>query len=145
VITVTTTLATGKDLSLTLQGRLFMVAAVAECLAGLALIVVPGAAAAVLLGAEPDSVGLMIGRVGGFALLSLGIACWGARSDAGGSARTGTLTAITFYNFGAGLLLAAFAATGNARGMPVWVAAVLHLSLALGFVASLRNRSSKSD
>lgn len=120
-----------------IQGRLLMVSAAVECLAGLALILVPGAAAALLLGAEPDNVGLMIGRLGGFGLLSLGIACWGARKDAGGAARTGTLRAITFYNFGAGILLAVLAATGKAGGMVVWGAAVLHLGLALGFAASM--------
>ena len=123
---------------MTIQGRLLMVAAMVESLAGLALILVPGAAAALLLGAEPDSVGLMIGRVGGFGLLSLGIACWGARTDKGGAARTGTLAAITLYNFGAGILLAVFAATGKAQGIAVWGAAVLHLLLALGFAFSLR-------
>jgi hypothetical protein len=121
-------------------GRLLLIAAVVECLAGLALALAPGATAAALLGKEPDSVGLMIGRVTGVALLSLGIACLGARTDAGGDARSSTLWAITFYNFGAGILLLMFAATGKAGGLVIWGAALLHLGLTLGFAASLRHR-----
>ena len=122
-----------------MQRRLLIIAAAAECLAGLALILTPGIVIALLLGAETDRVGLMIGRVGGFGLLSLGIACWGARTDAGGAAQTGTLRAITLYNAGAGLLLVVFAATGKAAGPVVWIAGILHLGLALGFAASQRH------
>lgn len=117
--------------------QLLTVAALLEWLAGLALIFAPGAAVALLLGAVTDSGGLMIGRLAGVALLSLGFACWGARSDLGGAARSGTLKAITCYNAGAGLLLVLFAATGGAGGMMVWSAAVLHLGLAAGLAASL--------
>jgi hypothetical protein len=129
---------------MTMQRQLLTIAAVIEWLAGLGLILAPGAAAALLLGAEPDSVGLMIGRVAGVALLALGIACWGARTDAGGAARSGTLIAITLYNAGAGLLLVVFAATGKAGGVMVWIAGVLHLGLAAGFAASLRHRGETS-
>jgi hypothetical protein len=115
---------------------LLMLAAVLEVLAGLAFIFAPGPTARVLVGAEPDGVALMIGRVAGVALLSLGIACWGASTDAGGAARTGTLNAITLYNAGAGLLLVAFAATGEAGGLVVWIGGILHLGLATAFVVA---------
>lgn len=120
-----------------MQRRLLTIAAAIECLAGLALILTPGIVTSLLLGAAADSVGLMIGRVGGVGLLSLGIACWGARTDTGGAAQTGTLRAITLYNAGAGLLLVVFAATGKAVGLVVWSAGILHLGLASGFAASL--------
>jgi len=122
---------------MTLRGRLLTVAGVLECLVGLALVLSPRITTALLLGAEPDSVGVMIGRVAGAALLSLGIACWGARADAGGAARIGTLRAITLYNAGAGLLLVVFAATGKAGGPVVWIAGVFHLGFAAAFAASL--------
>ncbi len=109
-----------------MQGRLLTISGVLECLTGLAFLLSPGGTIAFLLGAEPGSVGLMIGRVAGVALLSLGIACWGARADAGGAARMGTLRAITLYNAGAGLLLVLFAATGKAGGPVVWAVGVLH-------------------
>ncbi len=118
--------------------QLLTIAAVVEGLAGLALVLAPAATLALLLGAVPDSVGLMIGRIAGVALLALGVSCWGARTDAGGPARAGTLAAITTYNAGAGLLLLLFAATGNAHGLVVWGAGLLHLALAAGFAVSLR-------
>ena len=123
---------------MTMQGRLLTVAGVVECLAGLAFFLSPGVTTALLLGAEPDSVGVMIGRVAGVALLSLGVACWGARADAGGAARMGTLRALTLYNAGAGLLLVIFAAMGKAGGPVVWTVGVLHLGFAAAFAASFR-------
>src|SRR6267142_6124515 len=110
-----------------MQGRLLTVAGVPECLTGLAFLLSPCITIAFLRRAEPGSVGLMIGRVAGVVLLSLGIACWGARTDAGGAARMGTLRAITLYNARAGLLLVLFAATGKAGGPVVWAVGVLHL------------------
>ena len=98
-----------------MQGRLLAVAGVRECLVGLAFLLSPGITTALLLGAQSDSVGLMIGRVAGVALLSLGIACLGARADAGGAARMGTLRAITLYNAGAGLLRSAPAECWRSR------------------------------
>jgi hypothetical protein len=121
-----------------MQRQLLTIATVVECLAGLAFLLAPGATVALLLGVQPDRVGLMVARVAAVALVALGIACWGARMDPGGEARTGTLRAITFYNAGAGLLLVVFGATGMASGSLVWGAALLHLGLAAGFAASLR-------
>ena len=119
------------------QRQLLTIATLAECLAGLALMVTPDAGVTLLLGAEPGAEGSMVGRIAGVALLALGIACWGARADSAGAAQTGTLRAITIYNAGAGLLLIAFVATGKASGVAVWIAGMLHLALAAGFAASL--------
>jgi hypothetical protein len=119
------------------QRQLLTIATLAECIAGVALMVTPHAGVRLLLGAEPGAVGSMVGRIVGVALLALGIACWGARADPGGAARTGTLRAITTYNAGAGLLLVAFAATGKAHGVVVWIAGLLHVALAVGFAISL--------
>ena len=47
------------------QRRLLTVAGVLECLTGLAFLLPPGITIAFLIGAEPGSVGLMIGRVAG--------------------------------------------------------------------------------
>ncbi len=123
-------------MNVAMQRSLLTIAAVLECLAGVALILLPGLTIPLLLGAQPHSDGLMIGRIAGVALLSLGIACWWARRDAGGAARTGTLNAITLYNTGAGLLLVVFAATGRPGGWVAGIAGVLHLGLAAAFAAS---------
>ena len=117
-------------------GLLLTIAAVVEAVTGLAFLLTPGPAVALILGAEPDGVGLMIGRIFGVALLSIGIACWGARTDPGGAARSGTLSAITLYNAGTGFLLFAFAGAGKAFGGMVWIVGAVHLVLAALFAAS---------
>jgi hypothetical protein len=51
-------------------------AALAEAATGVALIVVPALVARLLLGAELSGVAVVVGRVAGISLLSLGLACW---------------------------------------------------------------------
>jgi hypothetical protein len=126
-----------------MQRTLLAIAAVAETLACLGLILMPDATMQFLFGGRPDGVGMMIGRVAGVALLALGVACWAARADSGGEARAGTVRAITLYNAGAGALLVLFAVTGQAAGLGVWSAALLHLALAAGFLASQRRHGSR--
>jgi hypothetical protein len=125
-----------------MESRLLTVAAVVECIAGLAVFVLPGPIIALLLGAEPHVQGEMIGRIAGVALMALGAACAGAAVDTGGAARTATLGAIALYNAGAGALLLLFAATGNAIGPVVWVVGALHaFGGVLGFNAVIRRRA----
>jgi len=54
-------------------------AAVLEAITGLALIILPSICGKLLLGAEISGPGLIVGRVAGFALLALGVACWPVR------------------------------------------------------------------
>ena len=118
-----------------METRLLTIAAVCEGLAGLALILFPGYAIALLLDAEPHGPALMIARVAGVALLSLGVACAGAAMDVATAARRWTVVAITLYNAGAGVLLVAFAADRMAGGVVIWIAGVFHLVLASTFGA----------
>src|SRR5215203_36602 len=90
------------------QRPLLTLCAVVEGVAGLAFILAPGRTSALLLGRSPEPVGSMVGRVTGWALAALGICCWGARTDSGGSARAGAIKAITTYNAGAGIILTLF-------------------------------------
>ena len=137
----------GTDVAATrrmrMQPRLLAVAAVMETLAGLGLILTPEATMQLLFGGRPDGVGTMMGRVAGVALLALAVACWGARGASGAEARLGAVRAITLYNAGAGVLLVLFAVTGQAAGLGVWSAALLHLALAAGFLASQRHLGSQ--
>jgi hypothetical protein len=126
------------------QRMLLAIAAVAETLVGLALILLPDVTIRLLLGGRTDDVGLMIGRVTGVGMLALGVACWGARADSSGAAQAGTLGAITLYNAGAGVLLVLFAATGQASGLVVWSVGLFHVALAAGFLASQRHLGASS-
>jgi hypothetical protein len=118
--------------------QLLIVASLMECLTALALILQPGITVAVLMGSELEGVGLDAARIAGLALLSLSIACWGARSDLGGPAKSSSVLAIVLYNAGAGALFTLFGVTGQASGAGTWCAAVLHLVLTVAFVARLR-------
>ena len=80
----------------------------------------------------------MAGRAAGVMLLSIVIACWGARSDSGGAARAATLGAITLYNAGVGALFVLFALTGQATGLVIWAAGLVHLAIAIAFLAARR-------
>jgi hypothetical protein len=82
---------------MTTLARLLMFAAVLEGLAGMVLILAPGVAIVMLFGEEPGATSSMVGRLAGIALLSLGIACWGAHADEAGTARTSTVRGITLY------------------------------------------------
>ena len=127
------------------QRQLLTFAAAFESLTGLALILAPKTTAVFILGAEPNVVGKMLRRVCGVALVALGIACWGARTDSESAARSGTLKAITFYNAGVGLLLVLFAAIGKTGGIVLWSAGVLHLALAAAFAISFRRPKDTSS
>ena len=129
-----------------IQRQLLTIAAAAESLAGLALILAPEVIVVSLLGAKRRfSLPALLGRVCGVALMALGIACWGARTDSGSAARSGTLKAITFYNAGAGLLLVLFAAIGKTGGIVLWSVGVFHLALAAAFTISFRRPKDTSS
>jgi hypothetical protein len=97
------------------------VAAVIEILTGLILMVAPSAFARVLFGADLPQAGQAVGRIAGFALLSLGVACR-PRSEA----PTGALSPLLIYN----LLITAYliyaGIAGGLVGPLLWPAAALH-------------------
>ncbi len=128
-----------------IQRQLLTIAAAVESLAGLALILAPEVAVGVLLRAKPNVAGVMLGRVCGVALVALGITFWGARTDSGSAARSGTLKAITFYNAAAGLLLVLFAAIGKTGGIVLWSFGVFHLALAAAVTISFRRPKDTSS
>lgn len=109
---------------------LFATTAVIEAGAGLALLCLPSAAAKILLGAplqEPSA--FTVARIGGAGLLTLGIACWLARSDTQSSAARGLITAMVFYNLGVAFILAAAGLGSQSVGEILWPAVVLHTAM----------------
>jgi uncharacterized membrane protein len=117
---------------------LLIVTAAIEIGAGLALAIVPSAAASLLLGSPLDSpVGLAVARIGGVALISLAIACWLARDDAESRAAKGLAAAMLVYNGGAAAVLA-YAGVGLGRSaVLLWTAVVVHVAMAAWCGASL--------
>jgi hypothetical protein len=118
---------------------LFIVTAVVEVGTGLALLLAPSAPVAILLGASLDTpAGLMVGRITGAALLSLGLACWLARDDEQSQAATGLIAAMLLYNTAVAAVLV-YAGIGlGLSGIGLWPAVLLHAALAVWCLACLR-------
>ena len=98
-----------------------------EVTAGCALIVSPSLVVRLLIGAGLSSGGMAVGRVGGFGLLSLGMACW-----PGAEAVTAQATSALFtYNLLGALYIGYLSVVGGFVGYLLWPACALHAFLAL--------------
>ena len=111
------------------------IAAAVETVTGLLLIVVPHLLAKLLLGVEVTGVAVVIGRVAGIALLSLGVGCWFGRQEATGG---WALAAMLLYNVLVTLYLALVGLGAEFVGVLLWPAVVVHavLTVLLGFAWS---------
>ena len=118
---------------------LLVVMAVVEAGAGLALLAAPSFVAVLLLGSSLEGgVSLIVARICGSGLLSLGIACLLGRGDAGAPA-AGLITAMLVYNVITTALLA-YAGFGlGLTGLLLWPAIVIHAALAIWCVVRLRS------
>jgi hypothetical protein len=65
---------------------LLTLTAIIEAATGLALMAVPAVVVRLLLGGEISGAGIPLGRVAGFGLLALGMACWPGRDPTGNTA-----------------------------------------------------------
>ena len=102
------------------------VAAAIEAVTGLFLLIVPHLLVKLLLGVDATGVAIVIGRVAGIALLSLGFGCWmGRQEEDGGWA----LFALLIYNSLVTIYLALVGFGTEFVGMLLWPAAALHAAL----------------
>ena len=119
---------------------LLVLTAVLEAATGVGLLAMPVMVVSLLLGASLESTGaLVIARVTGAAMLSLGLACWLARDD--GLTRPGRaiVTAMLVYNVVVAAVLAYAGAMLGLTGIGLWPAAGVHTALAVWCVVSLRS------
>jgi hypothetical protein len=117
---------------------LLIVTAFAEMAVGLTLLLSPSIVAGLLLGAVLDlPVALIVGRIAGAALLSLGAACWLARDDGQSRAQRGLVVAVLLYNCAAVAVLAHAGAVVGLVGVLMWPAVALHALLAVWCIAGL--------
>lgn len=117
--------------------KLLTVTAIVEAGAGVALLGVPSVTASLLLGAALEtSAAVSLTRVGGAAVLALSIVCWTTR-DAQGLAARGLVTAMVFYNFAVGGVLASAGFGDGLRGMLLWPAVAFHVVMGAWCVAIL--------
>jgi hypothetical protein len=120
--------------------KLLIVTALTETATGLMLLMSPTLVVAFLLGASLEAPGaLVVARMAGAALLSLGCACWLARNDGPNRAAGGMVAAMLLYN-GVAVAVLANAGTGaRLVGVLTWPAVALHAALAVWCVACLRS------
>lgn len=108
-----------------------VVTGVFEVVIGLGLAAMPDRGAELLAGATAfdDPPAILLARVGGLALIAIGIAAFLARRDGGSVALRGLLAGLLFYNVTAALLLAYGAITLATPGPMLWPAAIAHVVL----------------
>lgn len=97
-----------------------------EFATGLALWIDPARVVQLLLGMELAGAAALLARCFGIALLALALACWPPRGGSAAPAVRGMLT----YNALIALCLGWLGVAGQAGGLLLWPAAVLHLAVA---------------
>jgi hypothetical protein len=117
---------------------LLTVSAAIELVAGLALLCCPSAMVSLLVGAPLETpAALTVARVGGAALVSLGLACWLARNDIQSKAAWGLVAAMSLYDFVAATVLT-YAGIGlGLHGLALWPAVILHSAMMIWCIVSL--------
>jgi Kef-type K+ transport system membrane component KefB len=117
---------------------LLMISALLEGILGVGLLIVPSVAVTQLLGVPLDTpAGLVAGRIAGAALIAIAIACWQARNGERGSATTGVVEAMLFYNLAAMLVLAYAGIRLELRSPLLWPAILLHAGLGVWCLLTL--------
>ena len=118
--------------------RLLTLTALIEVPAGLALLAVPTAVVRLLLGLEISGASVPLARVAGAALLTLGVACWLAQSDAQSYAARGLVSAMLLYNLCTVVILGASGIWSPPAGVALWPAVVAHAAMTVWCIACLR-------
>jgi hypothetical protein len=120
---------------------LLVITAVFEAGTGLALMTIPSVVSTILLGATLDPpVALVVARVAGAALVSLGVACWLARAEERGRGARGLIAAMLLYN----TVVAAVLVLAGLHGIGFWPAVLIHVVLAVWCLACLRTKQSSA-
>lgn len=111
---------------------LLIVTAVLEAGTGLAFLLSTAVPVEFLLRTPLDTPGaLVVGRVTGAALLSLGVACWCARNDIRSRAATGVIMAMLSYNIAVVALLTDAGVRQKMIGIGLWPGVALHVGMAV--------------
>jgi hypothetical protein len=116
---------------------LLTIAALAEGLTGLALIMVPSLVTTALLGVPPsDATGFAVCRLTGTALVTIAMACWLSKNDR--LCSVVMVKSLIAYNTGAALLLVYSALVDKIAGFGLWPVFLLHMGLAVWCVVIIQ-------
>ena len=109
---------------------------------GLVLAIAPSLFVSLLLGTSlTDPSAILIGRLAGAALITIGLACWISRNDTQSSVMAKVMIV---YNVLATLLLVYAALVERISGVALWPAVLLHLGLLLWCLSTLRKPIQKT-
>lgn len=112
--------------------------AILEILTGIGLIVAPALLIHILLGAEiNDPVVFTISRVGGSAILSLGVTCWLAKKDPQSAALKALISGMLLYNMAVFITLAYSVVTYKTT-IALIAALIIHFGLGMVCLFSLQ-------
>lgn len=114
-----------------MTAKLLWVACVLEIMMAIALIVAPSSVAWLILGNWAAGPGIDLGRIAGFVLLSLGLACY-PRSSNDGNLDQAVLGMLTF-NILLTIYLIYLGVSGEATGVALWLVATIHAVLTILF------------
>lgn len=101
-------------------------AALVEILTGIALATFPGVVVRLVYGADAVGVVITLGRMTGFGLLGLGLACWPER---GARLSSPAIRGLVAYNALIAVLFAYLAISRVPVGLFFWPALILHIVL----------------
>jgi hypothetical protein len=111
--------------------KLLIVTALIESGTGILFLISPSLLVSILFDSSVDStVGLLLGRLAGAAILALSVACWLARNDEKSRAAIGIAAAMLLYNIAAIVLLAYAGLSVHLSGVGLWPAVLIHVVLA---------------
>lgn len=118
---------------------LLIATAFIEGLAGLALLLLPSQAASLMFGSALGTpTALVVARLAGVALLTLGVACWLGRSEEKGRTGNALVGAMLVYNTVVAALIS-YARIGiGLIALLLWPAVLLHAVMAIWCMTCLR-------
>ncbi len=120
--------------------KLLTITAIIEAATGLGLLAAPAVVAQLLLGGTLDTpTALTVARVGGTALLAIGVACWLSRENG-----RALVVAMLLYNVVAVAILAHAAVSLAFSGIGLWPTIGLHTGLAGWCAGTLKWRLKRS-
>jgi hypothetical protein len=109
--------------------RVLEITSASEFLIGIALVWSPSVVVQLLFASEISGIGIILSRLGGIALIALGVSCWPGKDKALciNQAYGGMLT----YNLLAGVYLAYIGLKGQTIGKLLWLAVIGHVIMTL--------------
>jgi hypothetical protein len=122
--------------------NLLILTAWIEAITGLILISSPSLLAMLLLGTSLKApAAIIVARLAGVALVTLGIACWLARSDEQRQAVRRMVAAMLFYNCAAVAVIISARFGQGLSGICLWPAVVLHAGMAVWCGTSIQKNT----